>query len=132
LPQEIPVQTRKQIASELLSDPSAESISSLKRKKTGKHNHSNAVAAASMANAIQSLVESFASSSNTVLMPISSPEHCQSAIQKLEGDGELDDLEQVDAISLFTRNTAATDSYLAISSKHIRTLFICREISQKP
>ena len=59
---------------------------------------------------------------------LTSPQRHSAAIEKLEDDEDLSDHEQVEAISIFSRNTHIADSYLAIKKKSIRTSFIQAEI----
>jgi len=80
----------------------------------------------SVAGAIESLADRFAESSDPAVL--TSPQRRSAAIHLLEEDGDLSDNEQVQAIHLFSRRTAAADSYLAIKKKAIRTLYIQSEL----
>jgi hypothetical protein len=67
---------------------------------------------------------------NAICEPESSSPKCRSAaVQALEQDGCLTDLEQVKAIRLFQHDTTIADSYLAIKKASTRELFIHTEIS---
>ena len=59
-----------------------------------------------------------------------SPKHRTAAVQALEQDRYLIELEEVKAIQLFQKKTAIADSYLAIKNVTVIELFIQAETTQ--
>lgn len=121
---------RKRSASEMTPSVSA---SRAKRRHNGSHSvnrsgsgRSGTDAMFSVAGAISSLAESFAE--DTIIL--TSPQRRKAAIHKLAEDDDLSENEQVQAIRLFSRQTAVADSYLAIKKKTTRTLYIQSELME--
>jgi hypothetical protein len=83
----------------------------------------------SVAGAIEALADTFVEPSGDPAM-LTSPQRRTAAIAKLEEDADLSDNEQIKAIRLFSRKTFIADSYLAISKKSTRTLYIQSEMDQ--
>lgn len=77
----------------------------------------------SVAGAIEALADRFADSGGAT-----SPQRRRAAINQLEEDADLSENEQVQAIRLFSRQTAVADTYLAIGKRATRTRYIQSEI----
>jgi hypothetical protein len=110
--------------------PSA-SVSRAKRRQSNSQSVSRSAsgrsgtdAMFSVAGAISSLAESFTEDPSI----LTSPQRRKAAIQLLDEDDDLSENEQVQAIRLFSRQTAIADSYLAIKKKTTRTLYIQSEL----
>jgi hypothetical protein len=79
-----------------------------------------------IARAIESLADSFAEPPAR----LKSPERHKAAIEMLDKDDDLSDNEQVHAIHLFSCHTSIADTYLAITKKSKRTLYIQSELME--
>lgn len=77
----------------------------------------------SVAGAIETLADKFGESDAP-----STPQRRRAAIHQLEQDDDLSENEQVQAIRLFSRQTAIAETYLAINKKSTRTLYIQSEL----